>query len=99
MSSSGKSYGDAERARDNIKRGIKETSYAGTATFFGARLADPFLQYGILGGGLANNLIARLGGRVLPQGPGGQRPIKSLTARTHTFIVATARRIRTGCRC
>jgi protein-S-isoprenylcysteine O-methyltransferase Ste14 len=65
----GKSYDEVSRARDNIKRGIKEPNYIGTACFVGSRALDPFLQYGILANGVGSNLIQKLGGEVLPQGP------------------------------
>jgi protein-S-isoprenylcysteine O-methyltransferase Ste14 len=65
----GKSYDEVSRARDNIKRGIKEPNYIGTACFVGSRALDPFLQYGILANGYGSNVIQKLGGEVLPQGP------------------------------
>lgn len=68
-SSQGKSYDELSRAKDNIKRGIKQPSYAGTACFIGSRGLDPFLQYGILANGVGGGLIQKLGGTVLPQGP------------------------------
>lgn len=68
-SSEGKSYDEVSRARDNIQRGAREPSYAGTATFAGMRLLDPFLQYGILAKGVGSSLIQLLGGTTLPQGP------------------------------
>lgn len=67
--SSNKSYDESSRPKDNIKRGIKNTNIPGTATFFGLRAADPFLQYGILSQGWANPLIQTVGGSVLPKGP------------------------------
>ena len=54
---------------DFIARGEKRTNYLGTATFFGLRAADPFLQYQILGNDLGQSLIQRLGGTTLPRGP------------------------------
>lgn len=68
-SSEGKSYDAVSRAKDNIKRGIKEPSYIGTACFIGSRALDPFLQYGILAKGFGGNVIEKVGGKVLPQGP------------------------------
>ena len=65
----GKSYDEVSRAKDNIQRGIKEPNYIGTACFVGSRALDPFLQYGILANGYGSNLIQKLGGEVLPQGP------------------------------
>lgn len=67
--SNGKSYDDVSRARDNIQRGIKQPSTLGTACFIGSRALDPFLQYGILAKGYGTNVIEKLGGNVLPQGP------------------------------
>lgn len=69
MSSQGGSYDASSRKRDNIQRGIKQPSYAGTATFFGLRAADPFLQYGILAKGYGTSIIEKVGGRALSQGP------------------------------
>jgi protein-S-isoprenylcysteine O-methyltransferase Ste14 len=65
----GKSYDEASRAKDKIQRGIKEPNYIGTACFVGSRALDPFLQYGILANGYGSNIIQKLGGEVLPQGP------------------------------
>jgi len=65
----GRSYDELSRARDNIRRGIKEPNYIGTACFVGSRALDPFLQYGILANGYGSNIIQKLGGEVLPQGP------------------------------
>ena len=59
----------SSKTRDNIQRGVKEPDYLGTATFFGFRAADPFLQYSILANGYGSSLVQRLGGTVLPQGP------------------------------
>lgn len=69
MSTSGKIYDEASKARDNIKRGAKEPNLVGTATFFGFRAADPFLQYSILAHNSGSTVIEKLGGTVLPQGP------------------------------
>ncbi|KAK5111315.1 hypothetical protein LTR62_005155 [Meristemomyces frigidus] len=69
MSSSGKSYEEVSRSKDNIARGIKKNDPVGTATFIVLRVADPFLQYAILGHGLANGLIKKLGGTILAPGP------------------------------
>ncbi|OQO13960.1 hypothetical protein B0A48_00835 [Cryoendolithus antarcticus] len=66
---SGESYSASSSKRDMIPRGVKKPNNIGTATFVGARALDPFLQYSILGQGLGNGLISRLGGEVLPQGP------------------------------
>ncbi|KAK5735349.1 hypothetical protein LTR17_008201 [Elasticomyces elasticus] len=52
-----------------IKRGVKQSNTLGTATFFGLRAADPFLQWQILGNGLGSGLIKQLGGTPLPKGP------------------------------
>ncbi|KAI7642318.1 hypothetical protein KC318_g21520, partial [Hortaea werneckii] len=49
--SSKKPYDETSRARDNVRRGVKQSNYLGTATFLGFRAADPFLQYGILSKG------------------------------------------------
>ena len=65
----GRSYDEASRSKDNIQRGIKEPSPIGTACFVGSRALDPFLQYGILAKGYGSNVIEKLGGQVLPQGP------------------------------
>ena len=54
---------------DLIDRGVKKRSVPGTATFFGLRAADPFLQYSILSNGWGSSLIERLGGTTLPKGP------------------------------
>ena len=54
---------------DLIKRGQKSTNYLGTATFFGLRAADPFLQYNILKHDLSSSVIERVGGTTLPRGP------------------------------
>lgn len=62
MSSSDKGF-------DVIARGEKGTNYLGTATFFGLRAAEPFLQYQILGNDWGQSLIQRLGGTTLPRGP------------------------------
>ncbi|KAI7310326.1 hypothetical protein KC315_g12652 [Hortaea werneckii] len=67
--SSKKPYDETSRARDNVRRGVKQSNYLGTATFLGFRAADPFLQYGILSKGWANPLIQKAGGGVLPKGP------------------------------
>lgn len=67
--SSRKSYAESSANQDAIKRGVKQPNYIGTATFFGFRAADPFLQYGILSQGWANPLIQKAGGSVLPKGP------------------------------
>ncbi|RMY68656.1 hypothetical protein D0864_11293 [Hortaea werneckii] len=67
--SSKKTYDETSRARDNVRRGVKQSNYLGTATFLGFRAADPFLQYGILSHGWANSLIQKAGGGVLPKGP------------------------------
>lgn len=63
------SYDKESRERDFIRRGIKQPNYAGTATFFGFRAADPFLQYQILSNNVGRTLIEKVGGSVLPQGP------------------------------
>lgn len=62
-------YDSTSRAKDNIQRGIKTPSYAGTLTFVGARALDPFLQYSILAKGFGSTMIEKVGGSVLPQGP------------------------------
>jgi len=67
--SSKKTYDETSRARDNVRRGVKQSNFLGTATFLGFRAADPFLQYGILSHGWANALIQKAGGGVLPKGP------------------------------
>jgi len=54
---------------DFIQRGKKTSSAVGTATFFGFRAADPFLQYQILANNAGRTLIERVGGSVLPKGP------------------------------
>ena len=54
---------------DLIQRGQKGRNWLGTATFFGTRFADPFLQYQILGNDWGSSLIQRLGGTTLPKGP------------------------------
>jgi len=64
-----KSYDDTSRTRDNIMRGVKRRNILGTATFFGFRLADPYLQHGILTKGWADPVIGKVGGGVLPKGP------------------------------
>ena len=52
-----------------IARGQKSINYIGTATFFGLRLADPFLQYNILKNDWGSSIVGRLGGTTLPRGP------------------------------
>ena len=63
------SYDESSRKRDNVQRGHKRSNYVGTATFFGFRAADPFLQYQILSNNVGRTLIERVGGTVLPRGP------------------------------
>ncbi|KAI5365307.1 hypothetical protein Slin15195_G048400 [Septoria linicola] len=53
----------------DIQRGDYTDDVPGTLTFFLSRLADPYLQYGILSKSYGASLIRRLGGRPLPQGP------------------------------
>ena len=60
---------DDKKPFDLIDRGNKGRNYLGTATFFGLRAADPFLQYQILRHDLGSSLIQRLGGTTLPRGP------------------------------
>ncbi|GAB7364237.1 hypothetical protein MBLNU230_g4785t1 [Neophaeotheca triangularis] len=62
-------YDATSRRRDNIKRGIKEPSYAGTATFFGLRALDPFLQHHILSTNAGSSLLTSLKLTTLPTGP------------------------------
>ncbi|TKA59782.1 hypothetical protein B0A55_11690 [Friedmanniomyces simplex] len=67
--SSDKTYESTSKARDNVQRGVRRPNLPGTATFFGLRTADPFLQYQILGNGLGSGLIEALRGTPLPKGP------------------------------
>lgn len=60
---------ESSKKVDFINRGSKNNNILGTAAFFGTRVADPFLQYQILGNDLGGSLIQRLGGSTLPKGP------------------------------
>ncbi|WPH03838.1 Hypothetical protein R9X50_00672100 [Acrodontium crateriforme] len=88
MSSSNKNDG-SQKPVDRIARGVKKTNWLGTATFFSARVTDPFLQYGILAKGYGNSLIELLHGSVLPQGPGliTNTPIDALGLSPYRSIV------------
>ncbi|KAK3698624.1 hypothetical protein LTR37_016852 [Vermiconidia calcicola] len=60
---------NGKSARDLVSRGKYSSNSLGTATFFGLRAADPYLQYQILGNDWGSSLIQRLGGTTLPRGP------------------------------
>lgn len=47
--------------KDLIRRGVKQPSPLGTASFVGLRALDPLLQYQILAHGLGTGFLARLG--------------------------------------
>jgi len=68
-SSSGNTHNERVKTRDFVNRGVKKPNWLGTATFFGLRAADPYLQYGILSQGWGDRLVEKLGGGVLPKGP------------------------------
>ena len=63
------SSGDKTEKMDLINRGQKGRNLPGTATFFGLRAADPFLQYQILRHDWGSSLISSLGGTTLPREP------------------------------
>lgn len=62
MSSAG-----AKKSSDPIKRGVKDRSLPGTASFFGSRVVEPYLQYGILAKGWGDPLITAFRGTILSQ--------------------------------
>lgn len=49
------------KSRDLIRRGVKQPSPLGTASFVGLRALDPLLQYQILAHGLGTGFLSRLG--------------------------------------
>lgn len=53
---------------DLIRRGVKEPSPLGTATFIGLRSLDPLWQYQILRHGVGASLLHKLGFNTLPAG-------------------------------
>lgn len=61
--------GQYDGTKDFFNRNEKGRDWAGVAIFIAGRLVDPFLQYAILANGLANPLVEKLGGTVLPAGP------------------------------
>ena len=63
------SASDDKKKFDMIDRSVKGNDPLGTAAFFLARGADPFLQYNILKNDWGSSLVERVGGTVLPRGP------------------------------
>lgn len=63
------SYDETSRKLDNVDRGNKNRSTAGTSTFVAARLFEPGLQYALLKNDLGRPVIELLRGWTLPPGP------------------------------
>jgi len=77
MSSSGSAAGERYKKGDLIDRGVKRPTPFGSGIFIGLRIADLFLQYGILARGLGSSFLHRIGLETLPAG---------VPAHTGTFV-------------
>ncbi|KAH8599550.1 hypothetical protein B0O99DRAFT_610882 [Bisporella sp. PMI_857] len=53
---------------DLVRRGIKNPNVPGTLTFVALRALDPFIQYGIIAGGIGHPALTKLGLRAIPPG-------------------------------
>lgn len=73
-----------------LRRGVKQRSPAGIATFVGLRFLDPLWQYQILRHGVAEPLLHKLGLNTLPAGAPAQTgfaPIDSLQLSPYRLVL------------